>query len=169
MLTNWPLRYFDVVFKLLLMIDGRRFFVELRLEEHRILHRISQNYSGNHDDVIKWKHLPRYWPFVREFTGHRWIPRTKTSDAELWCFLWTAAEHRLSEHSLGRWFETPSCSLWRHCNDVGVLRQQAINWANVDPNLCPLIASLCHNGLTYVVTDICVWTKLRNNKTSNTK
>ena len=22
-----------------------------------------------------------------EFTGHRWIPRTKASDAELWCFL----------------------------------------------------------------------------------
>ena len=21
--------------------------------------------SGNHDDVIKWKHFPRYWPFVR--------------------------------------------------------------------------------------------------------
>ena len=20
---------------------------------------------GNHDDVIKWKHFPRYWPFVR--------------------------------------------------------------------------------------------------------
>ena len=22
-----------------------------------------------------------------EFTGHRWIPRTKASDAEIWCFL----------------------------------------------------------------------------------
>ena len=27
-----------------------------------------------------------------EFTGHRWIPRTKASDAELWCFLWSASE-----------------------------------------------------------------------------
>ena len=27
-----------------------------------------------------------------EFTGHRWIPRTKASDAELWCFLWYAPE-----------------------------------------------------------------------------
>ena len=25
-------------------------------------------------------------PFCWEFTGHRWIPRTKASDAELWCF-----------------------------------------------------------------------------------
>ena len=27
-----------------------------------------------------------------EFTGHRWIPHTKASDAELWCFLWYAPE-----------------------------------------------------------------------------
>ena len=27
-----------------------------------------------------------------EFTGHRWIPSTKASDAELWCFLWSAPE-----------------------------------------------------------------------------
>ena len=28
----------------------------------------------------------------REFTGSRWIPRTKASDAELWYFLWSAPE-----------------------------------------------------------------------------
>ena len=27
-----------------------------------------------------------------EFTGPRWIPRIKASDAELWCFLWSASE-----------------------------------------------------------------------------
>ena len=27
-----------------------------------------------------------------EFTGHRWIPLTKASDAELWCFLGSAPE-----------------------------------------------------------------------------
>ena len=27
-----------------------------------------------------------------EFTGLRWIPRTKASDAELWCFRWSAHE-----------------------------------------------------------------------------
>ena len=35
-----------------------------------------------HDDVIKWKQFPRYWPFVRGI--HR------SSDAEIWCFLWSA-------------------------------------------------------------------------------
>ena len=27
-----------------------------------------------------------------EFTGPRWIPRTKASGTELWCFLWSASE-----------------------------------------------------------------------------
>ena len=29
-------------------------------------------------------------PFCGEFTGHQWIPLTEASDAELWCFLWSA-------------------------------------------------------------------------------
>ena len=32
-----------------------------------------------HDDVIKWKHFPRYWPFVREihrFTSQRPVTRS---------------------------------------------------------------------------------------------
>ena len=69
-----------------------------------------------HDDVIKWKHFPRYWPFVREFTGHRWIPLTKASDAELWCILSSVPEKRLRKQLWGLWFETPSHSLWRHCH-----------------------------------------------------
>ena len=30
-----------------------------------------------HDDVIKWKHFPRNWPFVWGIHWDRWIPRTK--------------------------------------------------------------------------------------------
>ena len=29
-------------------------------------------------------------PLCGEFTDHRWIPLTKASDEELWCFLWFA-------------------------------------------------------------------------------
>ena len=36
-----------------------------------------------HDDVIKWKHFPRYWPFVRGIHRSRWIPHTKASDGAL--------------------------------------------------------------------------------------
>ena len=30
-----------------------------------------------HDGVMKYKHFPHYLPFVRETTGHQWIPVTK--------------------------------------------------------------------------------------------
>ena len=52
-----------------------------------------------------------------EFTGHRWIPRTKASDAELWCFFDLRLYKQLSKFSRDWWFETPSYYLWRHCND----------------------------------------------------
>ena len=66
---------------------------------------------GNHDDVIKWKHFPRCWPFVRgNHRGQRPVTRSfdvffdlrlnKPLSNQLWCW----------------WFETPSRSLWRHCN-----------------------------------------------------
>ena len=31
-------------------------------------------------------------PLCGEFTGNRWIPHTKASDAEVWCFLWSVPE-----------------------------------------------------------------------------
>ena len=55
-------------------------------------------------------------PLCGEFTGHRWIPHTKASDTELWCFVfYRHLNKRLSKQSRGWWFETPSCSLWLHC------------------------------------------------------
>ena len=62
----------------------------LVLHQHSLVILLTHCYHHSecwHDDVIKWQHFLRYWPFVREFTGHRWIPLTKASDAELWCFL----------------------------------------------------------------------------------
>ena len=69
------------------VISGRRLYTwQIRL------YMVSSSYSlsvwgGLHDDVIKRKHCPCYWPFVRGI--HRWIPSTKASDAEL---LWFAPE-----------------------------------------------------------------------------
>ena len=45
-----------------------------------------------HGDVIKWKHFPRNWPFVRGIHLSRWIPHTKACDPELWGFLWSTPE-----------------------------------------------------------------------------
>ena len=81
-----------------------------------------------HDDVIKWKHFPRYWPFMR------WINRwpvdspTKSSGAELRCLLWSASEQRLSKQPWRRWFETPSRSLWCHCNYMVTLVMENRAW-----------------------------------------
>ena len=55
-------------------------------------------------------------PLWGEFAGHRWIPLTKASDAELWCFLWFVPGHRLSKQSRCRRCETPPRPLWRHIN-----------------------------------------------------
>ena len=56
-------------------------------------------------------------PLCGEFTGHRWTPLTKDSDAELWCFFFIyALNKRLSKQWWGWWFEMPSRPLWRHCN-----------------------------------------------------
>ena len=44
------------------------------------------------DDVIKRKPFTRYWPFVRGIHRSRWIPPTKNSNVELWCFLLSTPE-----------------------------------------------------------------------------
>ena len=44
----------------------------------------------HHDDVIKWKLSPRYWTFVQGIHRSLVNSLTKASDAELWCFLWSA-------------------------------------------------------------------------------
>ena len=82
-----------------------------------------------HDDVIKWKHFPRYWPFVRGIHRSPVNSRTKASDAELWCFLWSAPDKRLSKQWWGWWFETPSWSLWRHRNGQrSQWQQRSLRW-----------------------------------------
>ena len=63
-------------------------------------------------------------PLCGEFTGHRWIPLTKTSDADLWCFL--RLNKRLSKQSKPLWFDMPSHPLWRHCNVTTT--QHALFW-----------------------------------------
>ena len=86
---------------------------------------------GHHDDVIKWKYFPRYWPFVRgihrspvnspvpgEFPAQR--PVTRSFDV----FFDLHPNKRLSKQWWGWWFETPSCPLWRHRNDKITIRKQ---------------------------------------------
>ena len=93
-----------------------------------------------HEDVIKWKHFPRYWPFMK---GPRWSPRTKASDAELWCFFDLRRTKRLSKQSWGWWFETLSWPLWRHCYDDYRMQIQIFGWLKFQSRISEL-----HNFVT---------------------
>ena len=76
--------------------------------------------TSGHDDVIKWKHFPRYWPFVGGI--HRSpvnSPHKGQWRGALMFSLICAWKKRLSKQLWGWWFETPSSSLWRHWNVYG--------------------------------------------------
>ena len=81
-------------------------------------------------------------PLCGEFAGPRWIPARRPVTRSFDVFFELRPNKRLSKQSWGWWFETLSCSLWRHCNDYSV------TWAHlhgnakdeftliIDPKLC---------------------------------
>ena len=69
----------------------------------------------NYDDVIKWKHFPRYWSFVRGI--HR-SPAQRPVPRSFDVFFDLRLNKRLSKQSWGWWFETLSRPLWRQCNVI---------------------------------------------------
>ena len=93
-----------------------------------------------HDDVIKWKHFPCYWSFVRGI--HRSPLNSPQRPVTWWrgalmFSLIRALNKRLSKQSWGRWFETQSRSLWRHCNAM-VLKMLPLklNWPSPPCFMC---------------------------------
>ena len=74
------------------------------------------NTRSRHDNVIKWEHFPRYWPFVRGIhrspvnSPHKslWRGPLMFSSICAWINGWVNV----------RWFETPSRPLWCHCNEI---------------------------------------------------
>ena len=81
-----------------------------------ILFRKLRHATHTHDDVIKWKHVPRNWPFGRG------IPRTKPLTRSFDVFVDLRLNKRLGKQSWGWWFEMPWRALWRHCNGLNVIR-----------------------------------------------
>ena len=83
---------------------------------------ISKSITKRHDDVIKWKPFPRYWPFVRGI--HRWIPISQRPVTRGFGVLFDQRLNKqLSKLSKRRWFETPLRSLWRRSNGLFVWLQ----------------------------------------------
>ena len=54
-----------------------------------------------HDDVIKWKHFPRYWHFVREFTGPSEFPTQRPVTRSFDVFFDLRLNKRLSKQPWG--------------------------------------------------------------------
>ena len=82
-----------------------------------------------HDDIIKWKHFPRYWPFVQ---GIHWSPVN-------------------SPHK-GQWLRAlmfslicARASVWVNIRDAGDLRHHRAHY-----DCCCNVLSLTHCSLGYV-------------------
>ena len=89
--------------------------------------------SLENDDAIKWKHFPRYWPFV--WGIHR-SPVNSPHKGQwrgtlMFCFI-CALNIWLSKQSWRWWFETPSRSLWHPCNVI----MQSGRWTYSGTALC---------------------------------
>ena len=76
----------------------------------------------HHDDVIKLKHFPCYWPFVRGTTGHLCFPSQRPVTPSFDVFFDVRLNKRLRKQSKCWWLQTPPCSLWRHTDDPVVVQ-----------------------------------------------
>ena len=54
----------------------------------QLIFKLNWNYWLSHDDVIKWKHFLRYWPFVRGIHRSRWRGALMFSFIDVWINDW---------------------------------------------------------------------------------
>ena len=81
------------------------------------LYQLNTDHNALDEDVIKWKHCPRDWPFVRGIhRSHVNSPHKGQWRGTLMFFFYLRPNKQWSKLSRGWSFETPSRSLWRHCN-----------------------------------------------------
>ena len=76
------------------------------------LHHADKKSGSRHQMLAFIRYRPLWWKSI----GHRWIPLTKASDAELWCFLCSAPEQTVEQTIETPLSSTTSRSLWRHYN-----------------------------------------------------
>ena len=77
-----------------------------------------KNFSNPHDDVIKWK---QFFALLALCEGNPPVtggfPSQKPVTRSFDVFFDLRPNKRLGQQSRGRWFDTSSRSLWRHCNE----------------------------------------------------
>ena len=82
--------------------------------------------------------FPAQWPVTRSFD----------------VFFDLRLNKRLSKQLRGRRFETPSCPLWRHCNDTGFCRfyqDGKVSHLIDDIKYTPSMSGICTNSNVYFV------------------
>ena len=84
-----------------------------------------------HDDVMKWKYFPRYWPFVREFTGEFPSQRPATRSFDFFSLISAWINGLINNREAGDLRQTPSRSLWRHC--ITIMLIEKCRFANEHP------------------------------------
>ena len=86
-------------------------------------------------------------PLCGEFTGPGEIPTQRPVTRGFDVFLYLRLNKWLSKQPRGSWFETPSWSLWRHCNVKNVVFYSFLN-ANVliheTGSLCQVLRQRSH-------------------------
>ena len=103
--------------------------------------------SARHDDVIGWKHFPRYWPFVRGIHRSPVNSPQKISDAELWCFLWSVKNGWINNR------EADDLRRHRAHYDVIVMIASLANnsWNRKDISFCIMISSVFAISTTVIL------------------
>ena len=109
-----------------------------------------------HDDVIKWKHFPRNWPFVRGIqmnSPHKW-PVTRSFDV----FFDLRLNKRLSKQSWGWWFEACIQGMLHTNEETRVLITSCKGWVSRYDVIYPPndVMPACLETINYVILGSCV-------------
>ena len=126
-------------------------FVQLKMGNRDLINYSAQ--ATEHNDVIKWKHFPHYWPLgagnspaTGDFPSQRPVTRS------LHIFFDLRVNNRLCRQSRRRRFEMQSGSLWRHCYEFRHFLQL------LQPSSHSFVATLGHRLLKlqhgFVITSI---------------
>ena len=138
---------------------------------------VADSTGGCHDDVIKWKHFPRYWPFGRGI--HRSpvnSPHKGQWRGALMFSLICTWKKPLSKQGWGCWFETPSCpslghysawpqipalttnfASWQFSLISGRVKTFTLNGTSTDCMPCSV-----NYNITYIYIYVCVYNGIYN-------
>ena len=110
--------------------------------------RALQDPFTGHDEVIQWKHFPRYWPFVWGIHRSPVNSPHKGQWALMFSLICAWINGWVNNRGAGD-FETPSHPLWRHSNGGGGMMLSSQNEHKTE-YITDMVCCIC--TCTYCVT-----------------